>query len=277
MRNRTDICLFFTIFSKSKSKSKSKSENKSKSKNKNKSKSKNKDEVGASKGEQLFIGGYMKSPALSRAALVWALALVVIPLRLLATGEPSRHAVEPWTTLSNLSGYLSMSLFAISVLLLAAWPALDKMIGTKGQRLCLHHQLGLAVVILALVHGLLLTVRFLPDELYRVFTFMLPLHRRWEVNIGIWGFYGLAATMSAIVIHGAPKLWRWIHRTSIIWITLAAIHTHMTGPDWTDGFLLNAYLYTLYIAAFISLVSMYVHKYDNHRRNVVTPFTTRHC
>ncbi len=219
----------------------------------------------------------MKSPALSRTALVWAFALVVIPLRLLATGEPSRHAVEPWTTLSNLTGYLSMSLFVISVILLAAWPALDRFVGTKGQRLCLHHQLGLAVVLLALVHALLLTARFLPDDLNRAFMSLLPLHRRWEVNIGIWGFYGLAVTMSAIVIHGAPKLWRWIHRTSIIWITLAAIHTHLTGPDWSNGLLLNMYLYTLYITASFSLLSLYVHKYDNHKRKVVTPFTTRHC
>ncbi len=219
----------------------------------------------------------MKSPALSRTALVWAIALVVIPLRLLATSEPSRHAVEPWTTLSNLTGYLSMSLFVISVILLASWKPIDKMIGTKGQRLCLHHQLGLVVVFLALAHALLLTARFLPDDLYRAFMSLLPFHRRWEVNIGIYGFYGLAITMSATIIHGVPTLWRWIHRTSIIWITLAAIHTHLTGPDWSEGLLLNVYLWTLYAVAIASLISLYVHRMSNHKHKVVTPFQVNHC
>jgi predicted ferric reductase len=219
----------------------------------------------------------MKSPALSRTALVWALALLVIPLRLLSTNEPSRHAVEQWTTLSNLSGYLSMSLFAISVVLLASSTLIDRMIGTKGQRLCLHHQLGLWVLILASVHALLLTARFLPDDLYRAFTSLLPLHRRWEVNIGIWGFYGLAATLSATIIHGAPTLWRWIHRTSIIWITLAAIHTHLTGPTWAEGFLLNLYMWTLYLVALASLVTMYVHKYGHHKHSAPAPLIADHC
>jgi len=219
----------------------------------------------------------MKSPALSRTALVWAIAFIVIPLRLLATGEPGRHAVEPWTTLSNLSGYLSMSLFVISVILLASWKPIDRIVGTKGQRLCLHHQLGLAVVVLALVHGLLLTARFLPDDLYRALMTLLPNHRRWEVNIGIWGFYGLAVTMSAVIIHGAPKLWRWIHRTSIIWITLAAIHTQLTGPDWSEGLLLNLYLWSLYVLAFLSLASMYVHKASNHKHKVAMPLQMNQC
>jgi len=219
----------------------------------------------------------MKSPALSRTALVWAIALVVIPLRLLATSEPSRHAVEPWTTISNLTGYLSMSLFVISVILLASWKPIDHIIGTKGQRLCLHHQLGLAVVFLALAHALLLTARFLPDDLYRAFMSLLPFHRRWEVNIGIYGFYGLAATMSAVIIHGAPKLWRWIHRTSIIWITLAAIHTQLTGPDWSEGLLLNLYLWTLYALAIVSLVTMYVHKYGHHKQSATVPLIANHC
>jgi predicted ferric reductase len=170
-----------------------------------------------------------------------------------------------------------MSLFVISVVLLAAWPPMDKIVGNKGQRLCLHHRLGLAVIILALVHGVLLTVRFLPDDIYRAFMSLLPFHRRWEVNIGIWAFYGLAATMSAVVIHGAPTLWRWIHRTSIVWITLAAIHTHLTGPDWSEGFLLNLYLYSLYIAATASLISLYAHKRSRHSRKVAAPISTNHC
>jgi predicted ferric reductase len=196
---------------------------------------------------------------------------------MMASSEPSRHAVEPWTTLSNLTGYLSMSLFAISVVLLASWKPIDTIIGTKGQRLCLHHQLGLWVLILALAHALLLTPRFLPDDIYRAFMSLLPFHRRWEVNIGIWGFYGLAATLSATIIHGVPTIWRWIHRTAIVWITLAAIHTHLTGPTWAEGMLLNTYLWVLYIVATISLVSMYVHKYGHHKRMVSMPYNTDHC
>ena len=196
---------------------------------------------------------------------------------MIATSEPARHAVEPWTTLSNLTGYLAMTLFALSVILLAAWPIIDKIIGTKGQRLCIHHQLGLAVIILALVHGLLLTARFLPDDLYRAFLSLLPFHRRWEVNIGIWAFYGLAITLSAIVIHGAPKLWRWIHRTSIIWIVLAAIHTQLTGPNWTEGLWLNLYLWTLYTLAFLALASLYAHKWAHHNHKPVVAIRADHC
>ena len=215
----------------------------------------------------------MKAPTWSHATLVWVAALVVIPLRLISTGEPSRHALEPWTTLSNLSGYVSMSLFALSVILLASWSPVDARIATRGRRLCLHHQLGIAVLVAALLHGVLLTVRFLPDDLNRAFLMMLPFHRRWEVNIGIWGFYGLTATMSAVVIHGAPRLWRWIHRTSLIWIVCAAIHTHLAGPSWAEGFLLNLYLWTLYFAAFASLMSMYVHRYSHqkHPSHASTP------
>jgi len=219
----------------------------------------------------------MKSPARMRLSFIWIAGLIVIPLRLIATSEPSRHAVEPWTTLSNLFGYTSMSFFVLSVILLASWHPIDKLIAPRGQRLCLHHQLGIAVLVTALVHGLLLTVRFLPDEPYRAFMMLMPFHRRWEVNIGIWGFFGLAATMSAVVIHGAPKLWRWIHRTSIIWITLAAIHTHLTGPDWTEGFLLNLYLWTLYVIAFASLVSMYVHRGSHHKHATRHPRLARPC
>lgn len=218
----------------------------------------------------------MKSPALSRTALVWAIALVVIPLRLMATDEPGRHAIEPWTTLSNLTGYLSMSLFVVSVILLTAWPPIDTIIGNKGQRLCLHHRLGMAVMLFAAIHGLLLTVRFLPDDWYRAVWTLLPLHRRWEVNIGIWAFYGLAATMSALVIHGAPILWRWIHRTSIVWITMAAIHTHLTGPDWSEGFLLNLYLCVLYATAIASLVSLHAHKKSHHNHKVAAPLKVNH-
>lgn len=219
----------------------------------------------------------MKSPARTKSAIVWIAGLVVIPLRLLATSEPSRHAAEPWTTISNLLGYSSMSLFVISVILLASWKPIDKMIAPRGQRLCLHHQLGIAVLVMALLHGLLLTVRFLPDDLYRAFMVMMPFHRRWEVNIGIWGFYGLAATLSAAVIHGAPKLWRWIHRTSIVWITFAAIHTHLTGPDWSEGFMLNLYLWTLYAIAFVSLVSMYAHRSSHQKHATQHPRLARPC
>lgn len=219
----------------------------------------------------------MKSPARTRAAFVWIAGLAVIPLRLLATDVPGRHAVEPWTTLSNLLGYSSMSLFVISVILLASWKPIDRLIAPRGQRLCLHHQLGIAVLVMALLHGLLLTVRFLPDDLYRAFMVMMPFHRRWEVNIGIWGFYGLAATMSAVVIHGAPKIWRWIHRTSIIWITLAAIHTHLTGPSWSEGLLLNLYLWTLYAIAIASLVSMYVHRSSHQKHATHHPRLARPC
>lgn len=219
----------------------------------------------------------MKSPARMRSAFVWTAGLIVIPLRLMATSEPSRHAVEPWTTLSNLLGYTAMSLFVISVILLASWKPIDRLIAPRGQRLCLHHQLGIAVLVMAFLHGLLLTARFLPDDLYRALMVMMPFHRRWEVNIGIWGFYGLAATISAVVIHGAPKLWRWIHRTSIIWITLAAIHTQLTGPDWSEGLLLNLYLWMLYAIAIASLISMYVHRFNHQKHTTHHPRLARPC
>lgn len=202
----------------------------------------------------------MKRPALNRCILVWGIALLVIPLRLLAISEPAHRTVEPWATLSNLSGYASMSIFVVAIILLAPWKFMDTLIGKKGQRLCLHHQLGWAVIILAVLHAILLAVRFLPDDVNKALLSFLPNHRRWEVNIGVYAMYGLILTLGAVSLRGIPTLWKWIHRTSLIWIVLAAIHTQLTGPDWSSGLLLNSYMWTLYMLGFVALGSKWMYK-----------------
>jgi len=58
---------------------------------------------------------------------------------------------------------------------------------------------------------------------------------------------------------------------------LAAIHTQLTGPDWSEGLLLNLYLWSLYVLAFLSLASMYVHKASNHKHKVAMPLQMNQC
>jgi len=202
----------------------------------------------------------MKRPALNRCILVWGIALLVIPLRLLAISEPAHRSVEPWASLSNISGYASMSIFVVAIILLAPWKFMDTLIGKKGQRLCLHHQLGWAVIILAVLHALLLTVRFLPDDMNKALLSFLPTHKRWEVNVGVYALYGLILTLGAVSLRGVPTLWKWIHRTSVIWIILAAVHTQYTGPDWSSGLWLNMYMWILYVLGFIAITGKWMQK-----------------
>lgn len=191
--------------------------------------------------------------------VIWAAAFGAAPLRLMAGPTGGHHATPPVQLLvAQLMGYAAISCWLMSLVVLMPGAGADKWLGRKCKRIRLHHLLGLAGLSLVLLHGLALAYHFLPDELVRFFSFPFPMHRRWEVNVGVLAFWGLVATYFATKLRGSPRLWRWLHRGSIVWLVMALAHVYTMGPAWWQAPWLNLYLTFLAGAAIASLMAKFL-------------------
>ncbi|WP_372906548.1 ferric reductase-like transmembrane domain-containing protein [Rhodohalobacter sp.] len=159
--------------------------------------------------------------------IFWGVALIAIPLWLLSFPETTiRHNVNPFLVyISQITALTGFSLFALTFVLSARWRWLEDYFGGLDKMYHLHHTMARTALVLLLVHPILLAIRFIPAETDKVFWYLLPLHRKFEIDLGSWALWGLILLMLFTIVIKLPyDKWKITHKFMGVFFILGILH-----------------------------------------------------
>lgn len=168
--------------------------------------------------------------------VAWAAAVVPVLLAV-ATSTPlqggSINAVV-WIRLGQFSAIGGMALLSISFVLSSRARVLEDYFGGVDGMYRTHHAMGVTAFVLLCVHPLALALRFVPDEWARAALFLLPVHGRWTVTVGVVAFWALVLLIGLTFASRVPyDTWKRTHQ--FLGLVLIAGLVHMVGVESTRG------------------------------------------
>ena len=110
----------------------------------------------------------------------------------------------------------------------------------------LHHTMARTALVLLLIHPILLASRFIPGELDKVFWYLLPVHRKVEIDLGSWALWGLILLMLVTIVIKLPyDKWKITHKFMGVFFTLGILHIYFLDLSITANPALAIYLAAL--------------------------------
>ena len=129
------------------------------------------------------------------------------------------------------AGLAGMALFALSFVLATRARWLEDYFGGLDKMYRTHHTLGLTAFSLLIAHPILLSLRFVPMQVDRSLLFLLPLHRQWAVNLGIYALWGLIVLIALTLLRRMPyDTWKVLHKGMGLVLLLGAVHVFSVQP-----------------------------------------------
>ena len=180
--------------------------------------------------------------------IFWGLALMVVPLWLLSYPETTvRHNINPILIYgSQIAALIGFSLFALTFILSARWKWLEDYFGGLDKMYQLHHTMARTALVLLLIHPILLAIRFIPGEMEKVFWYLLPLHRKIEIDLGSWALWGLFLLMLLTIFIKLPyDKWKVTHKFMGVFFIVGILHIFFLDLSVSANPALAAYLATL--------------------------------
>jgi len=184
----------------------------------------------------------------SGSLIFWGLAMMVIPLWLFSFPETTiRHNLNPLLVYgSQLTALTGFSMFALTFVLSARWRWMEDYFGGLDKMYHLHHTMARTALVLLLIHPILLASRFIPGELDKVFWYLLPVHRKVEIDLGSWALWGLILLMLVTIVIKLPyDKWKITHKFMGVFFTLGILHIYFLDLSITANPALAIYLATL--------------------------------
>ncbi len=142
------------------------------------------------------------------------------------------------TRFGQLLGIIGYSFFSISLLLSTRIRWMESLFGGLDKVYHLHHRLGTIGFICLIAHPLILSLKWLSQNPYKTLTFLLPVHRRIAVNVGVWAFWVLTIILILTYLKLLPyDKWKILHAFLAAVFILAAFHVFLV-PGHTSTALL---------------------------------------
>lgn len=189
--------------------------------------------------------------------LFWGAALTVIPLWMISFPESTiRNNLKPFLVYGSQAAALTgFALFALTFVLSTRMKWLEDYFGGLDKIYHVHHTMGKAALLLLLVHPVMLSFRFIPEDPGRLLWYLLPVHRQFEVNIGSWALWGLILLMILTLLIRMPyDKWKISHKFMGIFFILGVAHIYFLDLSRSANPALAAYLVVLSAAGIAAWV-----------------------
>jgi len=167
------------------------------------------------------------------------------------TTTVEHHAYPLLVYASQLLAIVGFTLFAISFILTSRIKPIEKYFGGLDKLYKKHQHIGKIAFILLLLHPILLSLRWFPENIEKMFWFLLPLHKKIEVNLGSWALIGLTILLALTIVVKLPyDKWKITHKFMGLIFLVGIIHLFSINNFYANNFYLAIYL------SLISIVSL---------------------
>lgn len=187
-------------------------------------------------GDGIFPGDGMMSRRTIGPNIAWAVAIAPVLLAAVTSAPLSGRGAEAVVPirLGQFAALGGMALLSVSFVLSSRARFLEDYFGGLDGMYRTHHTMGLTAFGLLCLHPIALAARFLPADVTRSLLFVLPVHGRWTVNVGVWALWGLVVLMALTLYTRFPyDLWKRSHQ--LLGLVLVAGLVHMLGVGSTRG------------------------------------------
>lgn len=171
---------------------------------------------------------------------------IVLPTFLWLLSFPNTtiiHNAYPFIIYSSqLFAIIGFSLFALSFVLSTRIKWIEKHFGGLDKLYHKHHTIGKISFLLLLIHPLLLAFRWLPDNIEKTLWYLLPVHRKLEINLGSWALLGLSALILFTVVIKLPyDKWKITHKFMGLFLILGIAHVFTINDFFIENLWLAIY------------------------------------
>jgi predicted ferric reductase len=172
---------------------------------------------------------------------------------------------------SQLFAVIGFSLFAFSFMLSTRIKVIEKYFGGLDKLYRIHHTIGKLAFFALLIHPVVLAVRWLPDNIAKTFWYLLPVHRKMEINLGSWALLGLTTLLLFTLVIKLPyDKWKITHKFMGLFFILGIAHVFGVAGFYEEKPLLAIYFIIISILG----VSAFMYKAIFHKWAVKKyPFT----
>lgn len=187
----------------------------------------------------------------------WGFAFLAIPLTLLSPLDDTfNRNIKPITVLlSQISGMLGFSLFAMAFLLSSRIKWMEKYFGGLDKMYHTHHTMAKFAFLFMLIHPVLLAFRWRPDGIGQIIKFLLPVHNRMAVDLGSLSLISIAILLSFTFIIKLPyDKWKITHKLIGIFFVFSALHIFLLKDNLGDFVPLLIYVWILAILGILGYV-----------------------
>ncbi len=161
--------------------------------------------------------------------VVWGLALLPFFFWLVADAPSSPGAQRRFDPsmmrVGQVAGLLGMAMLSISFVLASRARFMEDYFGGLDKMYQVHHRMGLTAFVLLLIHPVSYGLGFIPLQIDRAILFLLPVHGRAAVNLGVFAFWGLVLLMILTLYTRVPyDKWKLSHKLLGLVLVVSAIH-----------------------------------------------------
>ena len=192
--------------------------------------------------------------------VLWGIVVLGIPLWFLSYPETTfRNPAKPLLLYAGqLVGILGFSLYALSLMLSTRMQWIEDIFGGLDKLYHTHHTFGKAAFGFLVAHPLMLSLRWVPEDIEKALWYMLPFHHRTEINLGSWAFWGLVLLMLFTLVNKIPyDKWKITHKFMGIFFILGILHIF-----FLDGLVMQNLPLTIYLA-FLSVLGVLSYLYKS--------------
>jgi predicted ferric reductase len=156
---------------------------------------------------------------------------------------------------SQITALTGFSLFALTFVLSARWKWLEDYFGGLDKMYHLHHNMARIALTLLLIHPILLAIRFIPGEMEKLVWYLLPMHRKIEIDLGSWALWGLILLMLLTIFIKLPyDKWKITHKFMGVFFILGVLHIFFLDLSVSANPVLAAYLGILSVTGVVAWV-----------------------
>lgn len=162
-------------------------------------------------------------------SLILILLVIVLPIFLWALSFPQttiKHNAYPIIVYSSqIFAVIGFSLFALSFMLSTRIKAIEIYFGGLDKLYRVHHTIGKLAFFMLLIHPIVLAVRWLPENVEKTLWYLLPVHRKLEINLGSSALLGLfTLLLFTLVIRLPYDKWKIMHKFMGLFFILGTAH-----------------------------------------------------
>ncbi|WP_299781713.1 ferric reductase-like transmembrane domain-containing protein [uncultured Formosa sp.] len=161
--------------------------------------------------------------------VIFIVLAIIIPTSLWLLTFPNttiKHDASPFFVYgSQLLAIIGFSLFAISFVLTTRIKVIETYFGGLDKLYQKHSTIGKIAFFMILAHPIVLSLRWIPDNIEKIFWYILPIHRKMEINIGSWALIGLIVLLLFTLVIKLPyDKWKISHKFMGLCFILGSIH-----------------------------------------------------
>lgn len=159
----------------------------------------------------------------------------------------------------SFAGVIGYSLFSVSLLLSSRWKKMEDWFGGLDRIYHLHRQVGIWGFAFLLLHPVILAIR---SPHHNFFSFFLPVHHRFSVNLGVYAFWIMVILLGITLLKLLPyHLWKWTHKAMSLVFLLASFHFFLSNHLFAPSLELKILLFIPFLVGLASILYKQIFSY----------------